>query len=155
MKGNEKIIETLNSLLTDELTAINQYIVQAEMCENWGFGRLHKTIEKQAIDEMKHAEKIISRILFLEGLPVVSNLNQIKIGSKVENQLKNDWEAEDAAIKSYNKGISLASEVKDNGTLELLKANLLDEEGHIDWIEAQLDQINQMGIQNYLSGQLG
>jgi bacterioferritin len=154
MKGNEKIIDLLNSILSSELTAINQYVVHAEMCANWGYESLHKIIEKHAIDEMKHAEKIISRILFLEGQPIVNTLNKIKIGLTVENQLKNDWSAEDYAIKEYNEGIFQATEIKDNGTRELMKENLLDEEGHIDWIEAQLDQIRQVGIQNYLTEQI-
>jgi bacterioferritin len=126
-------------------------MVHSEMCSNWGYERLHKAIEKRAIDEMKHAEKLIARILFLEGLPVVSTLNKITIGARVENQLANDWAAESPAIAAYNDGIKLAVEVGDNGTRELLEARLVDEESHIDWIEAQLDQIKQMGIQNYLS----
>jgi bacterioferritin len=150
MKGNKKIIKLLNALLADELTAINQYMVHSEMCSNWGYERLHKAIEKRAVDEMKHAEKLIARILFLEGLPVVSNLNKINIGAQVEAQLANDWGAESPAIAAYNDGIRLAVEVGDNGTRDLLEANLVDEESHIDWIEAQLDQIKQMGIQNYL-----
>lgn len=153
MKGNDKIIEKLNVILSDELTAINQYMVHSEMCSNWGYGKLHKIVEKRAIEEMKHAEKIIARILFLEGMPIVSNLNKIKIGANVENQLNNDWAAEDHAIKLYNEGIKLALEVGDNGTRELLEGNLVDEETHIDWIEAQLEQIKQMGIQNYLADQ--
>jgi bacterioferritin len=151
MKGNKKIIKLLNALLADELTAINQYMVHSEMCSNWGYERLHKAIEKRAVDEMKHAEKLIARILFLEGLPVVSDLNKINIGAQVEAQLANDWGAESPAIAAYNDGIRLAVEVGDNGTRDLLEANLVDEESHIDWIEAQLDQIKQMGIQNYLS----
>ena len=154
MKGNDQIIETLNALLADELTAVNQYMVHSEMCANWGYERLHKAIEKRAIDEMKHAEKHIGRIIFLEGMPIVSNLNKITIGPDVEAQLKNDWAAEEGAIKSYNEGIRLAVEVGDNGTRELLESILKDEEEHIDWLEAQLDQINQMGIQNYLVEQV-
>ena len=153
MKGNEKIIENLNFLLEDELTAINQYIVHSEMCANWGYERLHKSIEKRAIEEMKHAEKLIARILFLDGIPVVSNLNKVKIGALVENQLKNDLVAEENTAKIYNEGIHLAVKLNDNGTRDLLEANLLDEERHIDWIEAQLSQIKQMGIQNYLADQ--
>jgi bacterioferritin len=153
MKGNEKIIARLNELLSDELTAINQYMVQSEMCANWEYGRLHEAIEKHAIDEMKHAEKLIARILFLEGLPMVSKLNKINIGATVEEQHKNDVESETMAIAAYNDGIKLAVEVGDNGTRELLEDNLEDEEVHLDWIEAQLDQIGQMGIQNYLSAQ--
>jgi len=154
MKGNDKVIEKLNALLADELTAVNEYMVHSEMCANWGYERLHKAIEKRAIDEMKHAEKHIGRIIFLEGMPIVSNLNKITIGPDVEAQLKNDWAAEEGAIKAYNEAIRLAVEVGDNGTRELLESILKDEEDHIDWIEAQLDQINQMGIQNYLVEQV-
>ena len=155
MQGNEKIIVKLNFLLADELTAISQYMVQAEMCANWGYKGLAEVIEKRAIDEMKHAEKHIGRILFLEGRPVVSELNKIHIGDDVESQHKNDWEAENGAIKGYNDAIKLAVEVGDNGTRELLESILKDEEDHIDWIEAQLDQIKQMSIQVYLSEQIG
>ena len=150
MKGNPKIIKQLNARLSDELTAVNQYIVHAEICENWGYEKLHGTIKKRAIDEMKHAEKLIARILFLEGQPLVSDLNKITIGSDVTKQHKNDWDAENGAIRDYNADIRLAVELGDNGTRELLESILKDEEDHIDWIEAQLDQINQMGIQNYL-----
>jgi bacterioferritin len=155
MKGNDKIIAILNDFLADELTAINQYIVHSEMCANWGYDKLHAATEKRAIDEMKHAEKLIARILFLEGLPVVSDLKKMSIGATVEAQLKNDWEAEVGAIKAYNDGIRLCLELGDNGSRELIDANLVDEESHLDWLEAQLDQVKQMGIQNYLLGQAG
>ena len=155
MKGNAKVIAKLNELLADELTAINQYIVHSEMCANWGYDALHKVTEKRAIDEMKHAEKLIGRILFLEGRPVVSNLNNIIIGAEVPAQHANDHAAEEGAIQNYNASIKLATELGDNGTRELLESILKDEEAHIDWIEAQLDQIRQMGIQNYLVEQLG
>jgi bacterioferritin len=155
MKGNPKIIEKLNSLLSDELTAVNQYIVHSEMCSNWGYEKLHGADEKRAIDEMKHAEKLIGRILFLEGIPVVSDLKKITIGSDVAAQHNNDHVSEADAIASYNDGIRLAVEIGDNGTRELLESILRDEEAHIDWLEAQLDQISQMGIQNYLVEQLG
>jgi bacterioferritin len=155
MKGNDKIIEKLNALLADELTAISQYMVHSEMCANWMYQHLHEATEKRAIDEMKHAEKLIGRILFLEGQPIVSNLNKINIGADVEAQLKSDWAAEDGAVKAYNEGIRLAVEVGDNGSRELLESILKDEEAHIDWLEAQLDQIKQMGIQNYLVEQIG
>lgn len=154
MKGENRIIETLNHLLADELTAINQYMVQSEMCANWGYDRLHEAAEKRAIDEMKHAEKLIARILFLEGKPIVSSLNKIHIGDAVEAQHRNDHEAESGAIKAYNEGVRLAVELGDNGTRELLEDILEDEEEHIDWIEAQLDQISQLGIQVYLAEQL-
>ena len=154
MKGNEKILEHLNMLLADELTAINQYMVQSEMCADWGYERLHEAIEKRAIDEMKHAEKLIGRILFLEGRPVVNSLNNINIGATVVAQHENDCAAEETAIKAYNDGIRLAVEVGDNGTRDLLEEILEEEEVHIDWIEAQLDQIGQMGLQVYLGVQL-
>lgn len=154
MKGNERIIEKLNALLADELTAVNQYIVQSEMCANWGYQRLHAAIEKRAIEEMKHAEKLIARILFLEGLPIVSSLNKINIGAQVQDHHANDWAAEEGAVKAYNDGIRLAVEIGDNGTRELFESILTDEEDHIDWIEAQLDQIKQMGIQNYMAEQI-
>jgi len=155
MKGNEKIIAMLNDFLADELTAVNQYIVHAEMCDNWGYGKLHDAIQKRAIEEMKHAEKLIARILFLEGIPIVSELKKISIGAKVDLQLKNDHVAEAGAIQAYNDGIRLCLELGDGGTRELIEDNLQDEETHIDWLEAQLDQIAQMGLQNYLLGQTG
>jgi bacterioferritin len=154
MKGNEKVIEKLNYLLADELTAVSQYMVQAEMCANWGYKSLAEVIEKRAIDEMKHAEKHIGRIIFLEEKPVVSELNKMHIGDTVEVFHKNDWEAESAAIIAYNDAIKLAVDLGDNGTREMLESILKDEEDHIDWIEAQLDQIKQMGIQVYLSEQI-
>jgi bacterioferritin len=154
MKGNEKILESLNMLLADELTAINQYMVQSEMCADWGYEKLHEAIEKRAIDEMKHAEKLIGRIIFLEGKPIVSNLNKINIGATVDVQHKNDHEAEETAIKAYNDAIKLAVEVGDNGSRDLFEEILEDEEEHIDWIESQLDQIDQMGMQVYLGEQL-
>jgi bacterioferritin len=154
MKGNEKIIALLNNLLADELTAINQYMVHSEMCANWGYDKLHEAVEKRAIVEMKHAEKLIGRILFLEGQPTVSQLNKITIGAAVESQLKHDLEAEADAIKAYNDGIRLCMELDDHGSRELVEDNLEDEEEHLDWLEAQLDQINQMGVQNYLLAQV-
>ncbi|NLE75210.1 MAG: bacterioferritin [Chloroflexi bacterium] len=155
MKGNEQMLEKLNFLLADELTAISQYMVHSEMCADWGFERLHEAIEKRAIDEMKHAEELIARILFLEGRPIVSKLNPIQIGAEVEKQLNNDWAAEDVAIKGYNEGIRLAMELGDNGTRRLLETILKDEEVHIDWLETQLDQIRLMSIKHYLNKQVG
>lgn len=154
MKGNAKILETLNLLLADELTAINQYMVQSEMCADWGYEKLHESIEKRAIDEMKHAEKLIGRIIFLDGKPTVSNLNKINIGATVDVQHNNDHEAEETAIKGYNDAIKLAVEVGDNGSRDLFEEILEDEENHIDWIESQLDQIEQMSLQVYLGEQL-
>jgi bacterioferritin len=153
MKGNDKLIEKLNSLLSDELTAINQYIVHSEMCGNWGYTKLHDFIEKRAITEMKHAEKLIERILFLEGIPIVSKLNEVKIGSDVAKQLDNDHAAEFSAIKSYNEGVKLAGEVNDFATREVLEKILNDEDSHIDEIEELQDQIKQMSVQIFLSTQ--
>lgn len=154
MKGNEKIIAVLNDFLADELTAISQYMVHSEMCANWGYDKLHEAVEKRAIGEMKHAEKLIGRILFLEGHPVVNHLNKMEIGATVEAQLKHDLEAEAGAIQAYNDGIRLCLEVGDGGSRELIEDNLEDEEEHLDWLETQLDQINQMGVQNYLLAQV-
>jgi bacterioferritin len=154
MKGQDKIIGKLNARLADELTAINQYMVHSEMCSNWEYERLHKAIEKRAIDEMKHAEKLISRILFLEGNPIVSDLKKIHIGADVESQYKNDRIAEAQAIKDYNEDIRFASELGDNGTRDILQSILIEEESHIDLIESQIDQIKQMGIQLYLTEQI-
>ena len=150
MKGNDKILAVLNDLLSDELTAINQYIVHSEMCANWRYDKLHKAIEGRAIEEMGHAEKLIGRILFLEGTPVVSNLKKMHIGAFVDEQHRNDLMSELEAVAAYNAAIKLAVEVGDNGTRLLLESILSDEEEHVDWLEAQLDQIEQMGIQNYL-----
>ena len=155
MKGNENIIVTLNELLADELTAINQYMVHSSMCENWGYEKLHSLVEKRAITEMKHAESLIERILFLEGSPTVSRLKKISIGGRVEEQIANDMQAELEAVGAYNAGIRQASELGDNGSRELLESILKDEEEHLDWLEAQRDQIEQMGIKNYLVEQLG
>lgn len=153
MKGNEKLIETLNSLLSDELTAINQYMVHGEMCDNWGYGKLHKSVEKRAIDEMKHAEKLIARILFLEGIPIVSNLKKMHIGAEIPKQLKSDHALEMDAIKAYNVAIVLAGEVGDFATRDLLQDILKQEDQHIDEIEAFTDQINQMTLAVFLSTQ--
>ncbi len=154
MKGNEKILAVLNDLLSDELTAINQYIVHSEMCADWRYEKLHKAIEGRAIEEMGHAEKLIARILFLEGIPIVSNLKKMHIGASVDEMHNNDRMSEVDAVAAYNAGIKLAVEVGDNGSRELLEATLTDEEAHLDWLEAQLNQIDQMGLQNYLVEQM-
>jgi bacterioferritin len=153
MKGNEKLITVLNQLLADELTAISQYMVHSEMCDNWGYELLHKAIEKQAIDEMHHAESLIKRIIFLEGTPVVSKLNAIRIGKTVADMVKFDLDAEDGAVKAYNSAITIAHEVADQATVDLMISILKDEEAHVDWNEVQRDQIEQMGLQNYLANQ--
>jgi len=154
MKGNEKLIDVLNSLLADELTAINQYMVHSEMCANWGYEKLHKSIEARAIQEMKHAETLIGRILFLEGTPVVSELKEIFIGSDVEKQLARDRAAEKGAIEAYNAAIVLAGEVRDFATREILEEILTDEDGHMDEIEEMQDQIGHMTLPIFLTTQV-
>ena len=155
MKGNEKLLAVLNQLLADELTAINQYMVHSEMCDNWGYELLHKAIEKQAMEEMQHAEWLIKRILFLEGIPVVSKLNPIKIGKTVEDMVLNDKKSEEGAVRAYNSAITLAHEIVDQASVDLMIKILKMEEDHLDWDEAQRDQIEQIGLQNYLANQTG
>jgi bacterioferritin len=155
MKGDPKLIKALNSLLADELTAINQYMVHSEMCDNWGYEKLHKTIEARAIAEMKHAEKLIGRILFLEGLPIVSDLKKLFVGADIPKMFVNDHNAEAGAIKSYNEAIILAGALKDYATREILESILKDEDAHIDGIEEIQDQIGQMGLQIFLTTQVG
>ena len=154
MKGNKELVTVLNSLLADELTAINQYMVHSEMCENWGYGKLHNAIRKQAMDEMHHAEWLIERILFFEGAPTVSKLNAIKIGKTVLEMISNDDHDELDAVHAYNNAIKLALESDDQGTVDLLTKILKMEEGHVDWAEIQRTQIEQMGIENYLVNQI-
>ncbi len=153
MKGNKKLLAVIDQLLADELTAINQYMVHSEMCENWGYGKLHMDIRKQAMDEMHHAEWLIERIIFLEGTPTVSKLNPIKIGKTVSEMINNDSSDEVNAVHSYNEAITLARTVDDQGTADLLTKILKMEEGHVDWAEIQQAQITQMGIENYLINQ--
>jgi bacterioferritin len=153
MKGNEKLIIVLNSLLADELTAINQYMVHSEMYANWGYGKLHQAIRKQAMDEMFHAEWLIERIIFLDGAPTVSNLNPMKIGKTVSEMIKNDNGDELDAVHKYNAAIQLGREVDDQGSVNLLTKILKMEEGHVDWAEMQCAQIEQMGLENYLVNQ--
>lgn len=155
MKGNDKLIQALNGLLADELTSINQYVVHGEIAENWGYSKLKKFVGGRAITEMKHAEKLIERILFLEGTPVVGELNKIHIGADVPKQCANDLASEMTAVADYNSAIKLATDTGDNATREILEEILKDEDAHVDAIEAKLDQIKQMGIQNFLSIQTG
>jgi bacterioferritin len=155
MKGNSQLLAALNGLLADELGAISQYMVHSEMVENWGYGKLGKMLEKRAVTEMKHAEKLIARILFLEGIPIVDKLSPIHIGADVPKQFDNDLAAEMGAVKSYNAAIKLAVDVADNATKELLDAILKDEDDHVDEIETQQDQVRQMGLPQYLSNQVG
>jgi bacterioferritin len=151
MKGSPRVIEALNSLLADELSAVNQYMVHAEMCENWNYGKIHGVIQKRAIDEMKHAETLIGRILFLEGKPVVNVLRPMSIGADVSQMFANDNKLEEGAIKAYNSFIQLCGEEKDYATREILERILNDEDRHMDEIEGTQDQISQMGIQVFLS----
>ena len=155
MKGQQEIIDKLNELLAEELTAINQYFLHAEMCGDWGYEKLHERIEQRSIQEMKHAERLMERILFLEGRPIVSELNKITIGDSVQKMLTNDWQAEKDAIVMYNDAVALATKLSDNGSKILVESILTDEEDHIDWIEEQLDQIEQMGYERYLNRQVG
>jgi bacterioferritin len=154
MRGNEKVIELLNQALKEELTAVSQYFLHAEMNENWGYGRIAKAVKKISIDEMKHAEAIIERILFLEGAPQMSELLPLKIGSTVKEQFENDLAAETAAVAMYNAAIKVCAEAGDGGTRALFRKLLADEEGHADWFETQLGLIQQVGAQNYLAQQL-
>ncbi|HPJ75227.1 MAG: bacterioferritin [Clostridia bacterium] len=151
MKGNAKLLEVLNSLLADELAAINQYIVHAEMCADWGYEKLHEHFEKRAMDEMRHAEKLIERLLFLEGIPIVSELSNIHIGSDVIKQLEYDRVSEMAAIKAYNDAIALAGEVRDYATREVLDKILQDEDRHMDGIEELQGQIEHMTLPIFLT----
>jgi bacterioferritin len=153
MKGNNEILESLNSLLAAELTAINQYMVHSEMCDNWGYDKLNQAIRKQSIDEMHHAEWLIERIIFLDGAPTVSKLNTIKIGKTVAEMISNDNKDELDAVRAYNDAIKLARLVEDQGTVDLLSKILEMEEDHVDWAEKQQAQIEQMGIENYLVNQ--
>jgi bacterioferritin len=155
LKGDPRIIDTLNKRLSEELTAINQYMVHASMCANWSYDVLDQMIMGRAKDEMKHAEKLIDRILFLEGIPIVSNLNRIFIGSNVPEMFDFDHNAELTAIKNYNDSVKLAVEVGDNTSRELFESNLKEEEAHIDLIEGQIVQIQQMSVGPYLAEQIG
>jgi len=154
VKGSSKIIDLLNDVLTNELTAINQYFLHARMCENWGYERLWHKIKHESIDEMKHADEVIERILFLDGLPNLQRLGKLNIGQTVEEQLRSDLALELNAIPMLNRGIELCRAEGDNGTAELLEDILVDEEEHANWLEAQLTLIQQAGLQNYLSEQI-
>jgi bacterioferritin len=155
MKGDAKVIDELNARLVEELTAINQYFVHAEMCEDWHFGGMAEPIKKRSITEMKHAEKLIERILFLDGRPIVSKLDKMHIGAAVPDMHANDLDLELGAVKAYNESIRICAELKDDGTKELLESILADEEDHVDWLEAQLTQIEQLGREIYLAEQIG
>jgi bacterioferritin len=155
MKGNAKVIAVLNEALQEELLAINQYFIHSEMCENWKYEKLSKYIKKQSIDEMKHAEKLVERILFLDAAPTLTGPTQLKVGKSVKEQLAGDLELELHAVKLYNGGIKLAREEGDNATAEFLSVILKDEEDHVDWLESQLHLIEDIGYERYLTQQLG
>lgn len=154
MKGNAKVIEELNKALEEELTAINQYFLHAEMCENWGYHRLAAYIKKQSIGEMKHAEALLERILFLDGIPVMKPLD-LSVGGTVRDMIQSDLKLELAAVKQYNAAVQIATEQKDNGSRDLLVVLLKDEEDHVDWLEAQVHQIAELGYERYLTMQMG
>ncbi len=153
MKGNAKVIEQLNRALREELTAINQYFVHAEMCENWGYGKLARYIKKQSIDEMKHAEALMERILFLDGTPTMEPL-ALSIGSTVQAMIQSDLRLEIQAAAMYNEAVKVAMDNKDNGSRDLFVKLLKDEEEHVDWLEAQMHQIKEMGYERYLTMQI-
>lgn len=154
MQGDPRIIEVLNDVLTSELTAINQYFVHGEMCENWGYARLQHIIRKHSMGEMKHAEELIERVLFLEGIPNVQRLGKINIGESVEEILRSDYALELEALPRLNQGIELCRELGDNNSRQLLEEILHEEEEHVDWLEAQMSLIEQVGLQNYLAQQI-
>lgn len=153
-KGKPEVIEILNEVLTGELTAINQYFLHAEMCRDWGYERLYTVIRKESIDEMKHAENLIERILYLEGLPNVQRLGRIRIGETVEEQFRSDLALENEAIPRLRRGVKICMEAADHGSRQLLDQILASEEEHVDWLESQLELIEQVGIQNYLASQI-
>ena len=153
MKTNSKLVETLNQLLANELTAISECMVHAELCENWGYGKLHKAMKHQAKDEMHHADWLVERILFLEGAPVMTKLNPVRIGKSVSDMLGFSQDSEEAAVKAYNRAIVAARQANDESTAHLCGKILRMEEGHMDWAERQRAQIAQMGLQNYLARQ--
>src|SRR5664280_145709 len=155
VKGNKELIVVLNELLAHELSVVNQYMVHSEMSANWGYEKLHKYFEKRAIEEMKHAEILIGRILFLDGLPIVSKLKDIQIGSDASKQLDFDHQAEETTIADYNAAIKLAGDKKDFATREILEGILNDEDRHIDGIEELQDQISHMALALFLTTQVG
>jgi bacterioferritin len=154
MKGDPKVVDLLNEILTAELTAISQYFLHAKMCQNWGYKRLHEYIRKESIDEMKHADELIERILYLEGLPNLQRLGKLAIGQTVLEMLKNDLVVEHEAIPRLNLAIKACRDIGDNGTEDLLTKILRAEEEHTDWLESQLDLVKQVGEAHYLAQQI-
>jgi bacterioferritin len=154
MQGNTQIIDALNRALTIELTAINQYFVQAKMCKNWGFEKLGHKHYVESIGEMKHAEKLIDRIIFLEGVPEIARYDIIRVGADVKEQLEFDLALETSGVNAYNEAITLAMQLKDNGSRELMNEILVDSEEHVDWLESQLHLIATVGVERYLAEQI-
>ncbi|MCS1408370.1 MAG: Bacterioferritin [Verrucomicrobia subdivision 3 bacterium] len=154
MKGNDQVIEALNAGLTIELTAINQYFVQSKMCANWGLDRLADHFYKESIEEMKHAEEVISRVLYLEGVPEIARYDVIKVGPTPKEQIENSLALETKGVATYNEGIQLCIELKDSGSRELMERMVAESEESIDWAEAQLELIKMMGVENYLAQQM-
>lgn len=155
MKGDPQVIEVLNRALTVELTAINQYFCQAKMCKNWGFLKLANKHYHESMGEMKHAEMLIDRILFLEGVPEIARYDVIRVGSDVKEQFENDLQLEMSGVNHYNQAIELCTRLKDNGSRELIAPILTESEEHVDWLETQLQLIEAVGLQNYLTEQIG
>ena len=155
MKGDPQVLEGLNWALTVELTAINQYFCQAKMCKNWGFNKLAKKHYEESLGEMKHAEKLIDRILFLEGVPEIARYDVIRVGTDIKEQFENDLRLEMSGVKHYNHAIELCTRLQDNGTREILEPILTESEEHVDWLETQLGLIEAVGLQNYLTEQMG
>ena len=155
MQGSQKVIDALNSGLTIELTAINQYFVQSRMCKNWGLNRLADKHYHESIGEMKHADKLIERIIFLEGVPEIARYDTIRVGASVEEQLRFDLDLEKRGVAAYNAAIALCNQENDGGSRQVLEEILVESEEHVDWLESQLDLIDKLGIQNYLVTQVG
>ncbi len=154
MKGKSKVIAVLNEALCAELTAINQYVIHSRMCANWGYTKLAEKAMKEAIEEMKHAEVLIDRVLFLDGIPNIQKYNKVLVGTTVQAQMENDLSIEIEALKLYNRGSKLARSEDDNGSADLFDTLLKDEEEHVDFLEAQLHMIGEIGIENYLAQQV-
>ena len=154
MKGNDQVIEALNAGLTVELTAINQYFIQSKMCANWGLDRLADHFYKESIEEMKHAEEVIDRVLYLDGVPEIARYDVIKAGASAKEQIENSLSLETKGVQTYNEGIQVCFDLKDSGSRELMERMVVESEESIDWAEAQLDLIRMMGLENYLSQQM-
>jgi len=154
MKGKSEVVDVLNEMLQEELCAINQYMIHSEMCENWGYKKISRYIKKQSIGEMKHAEALMERVLFLEGTPDVNNMPKVKVGKDVPQQIENDLALERGAVASYNRAIETCRKASDNASADFLLVILKDEEEHVDFLETQLEIIKKIGLENYLTQQI-